>query len=113
MQQAPQQAPPPPPPPPDAPSLSGSRWSTAAGAAPVEPDFMVDLSLRESLERLAADREIVFMPTGARQDGKQVFSFGGVPLYLDPDKALVYARLGKAGFKPTSLRALVDAAASN
>ena len=103
---------PPPPPPPDAPSLSGSRWSTA-GAAPVEPDFMVDLSLRESLERLAADREIVFMPTGARQDGKQVFSFGGVPLYLDPDKALVYARLGKAGFKPTSLRALVDAAASN
>ena len=50
---------------------------------------------------------------GARQDGKQVFSFGGVSLYLDPDKALVYARLGKAGFKPTSLRALVDAAASN
>ena len=61
---------PPPPPPPDAPSLSGSRWSTA-GAAPVEPDFMVDLSLRESLERLAADREIVFMPTGARQDGNR------------------------------------------
>ena len=103
---------PPPPPPPDAPSLSGSRWSSSAGAAPVEPDFMVDLSLRESLERLAADREIVFMPTGARQDGKQVFSFGGVPLYLDPDKALVYARLGKAGFKPTSLRALVDAASN-
>ena len=71
-----------------------------------------DLSLRESLERIAAERELVFMPTGGRHDGKQLFSFGGVTLYLDPDKALVYARIGKQGFKPTSLRALVEAASS-
>ena len=37
-------------------------------------------------------------------------SFGAVLVYLDLEKQLVYARLGAAGFGPTSLRNLLEAA---
>ena len=69
-----------------------------------------ELSLRQSLEQLAAAHDLVCMPTGGRHEGKLVFSFGDVPVYVDPDKRLVCARLGGKAFQPTSLAALVEAA---
>ena len=33
-----------------------------------------------------------------------------MPVYVDPDKKLVCTRLGKGGYQPTTLAALVDAA---
>ena len=69
------------------------------------------MSLRETLERLAASRDLVFMPTGARHDGKQVFRFGGVPLFFDPDKRLLFAKLDEHGFKPVSIQRLLEKAA--
>ena len=68
------------------------------------------MTLRASLEALATSHELVFMPTGGRHDGKLVYSFGSVPVYVDPDKKIVCARIGKAAFKPTSLTQLVEAA---
>ena len=54
------------------------------------------------------------MPTSARQQGKLVFSFGDVPVYIDPDKKIMCARLSRAaGFKPTSLTELVEAATAS
>ena len=109
--------PPPPPPPPDemehaapppppprsaaAPGTYGaSRWAAGDG----------EMSLRETLEKLAASRDLVFMPTGARHEGKQVFRFGGVPLFFDPDKGLIFARLDTQGFKPASIQKLLEKA---
>ncbi len=48
------------------------------------------------------------MPLGTRHEGKAVFSFGGVAVYLDTDKKLVYARRADAkGFRPINLSQLV------
>ena len=54
---------------------------------------------------------LVFMPTGARHEGKQVFRFGGVPLFFDPDKGLIFAKLDTQGFKPASIQKLLEKAA--
>ena len=95
-------APPPPPRAPAAPGTYGaSRWAAADG----------EMSLRETLEKLAASRDLVFMPTGARHEGKQVFRFGGVPLFFDPDKGLIFAKLDTQGFKPASIQKLLEKAA--
>ena len=52
------------------------------------------------------------MPSGSRVDGKQVYSLGSVLLYFDPDKNVVFAKLGGEGFRPASLKQLlIDAAA--
>ena len=48
------------------------------------------------------------MPTGGRHDGKQVYSLGKLPLYIDPDKGLVYARISKDGFRPVTLRQALE-----
>ena len=96
---------PPPPPPPAAPPPP--RVAAHTPASLIGDD---EISLRESLEQLAAVHDLVCMPTGGRHDGKLVYSFGPVPVYVDPDKKIVCARLGKAPFQPTSLAALVEAA---
>jgi hypothetical protein len=94
-------APPPPPRAPAAPGTYGaSRWAAADG----------EMSLRETLEKLAASRDLVFMPTGARHEGKQVFRLGGVPLFFDPDKGLIFAKLDTQGFKPASIQKLLEKA---
>ena len=54
--------------------------------------------------------DLIMMPAGTRHEGKQVFRFGNVPVFFDPDKAVVYARLGSAGFKPCTLTQLVSSA---
>ena len=53
--------------------------------------------------------ESLFLDSG-RHDGKQLFTFGSIPVYLDPDKKLVYAKTPKRGFQPTSLSNLVQSA---
>jgi len=85
----------------------------SAGADAATPAALLgddEVSLRTSLEQLAASHDLLLMPTGGRHDGKLVFSFGDVPVYVDPDKKIVCARLGKGGFQPASLVALVAAA---
>lgn len=102
--------PPPAPPPEHGPSREGE----VDGAGLEEPAHSRadgEPTLREMLEQLAASQDIVFMPLSARHEGKQVFSFGGVSVYLDTDKELVYARHGGAkAFRPTNLRQLVTIA---
>ena len=85
--------PPPPPPPPPA-ILEGDD----------------EMSLRQSLEALATVHELVLMPTGMRHEGKQVFKFGEVPVYIDPVKKIVCAKVEGGKFQPTSLGALIEAA---
>eukprot|EP00965_Chrysotila_dentata_P219403 6191124-Pleurochrysis_carterae.AAC.1 len=113
----PSQEPPPPPPleedePPPPPDddmedaddsvLAGSRWAAN--------DDDEDMSLRETLDRLAASHDLIFMSTADRHDGRQIFLFGKVRVLLDPAKHLVYAKLDKRGFAPTSLAQLVKEA---
>ena len=97
------------------PAAGPDETTASASAAPPAEDGLGDeLSLRESLEHLAASHDLVFMPTSARQQGKLVFSFGDVPVYIDPDKKIMCARLSRAaGFKPTSLTELVEAATAS
>ena len=67
-----------------------------------------------SLEKLAEAHDLVFMPTGARHDGKLLFTFGRVPVYMDPDKHIVCARRPAAHrFEPISLSKLVEAATAS
>ena len=68
------------------------------------------MSLRQSLEALATVHELVLMPTGMRHEGKQVFKFGEVPVYIDPVKKIVCAKVEGGKFQPTSLGALIEAA---
>ena len=70
------------------------------------------MSLRESLERLASSHDLVFMPTSSRQEGKLVFSFGSVPVFIDPDKKIVYARRQGRRVPAREPRELVAAAAA-
>jgi hypothetical protein len=71
-----------------------------------EPTF------REVVEELARERDIVFQPrmgSNSTKDGKQVFLFGSLPLYLDGD---VVFCLMEAKWKPVSLDRLVEMAAA-
>ena len=55
------------------------------------------------------------MPTGGRHEGKVLFHFGNVPVYIDPVKKLVCAKRAGAsgGYQPTSLAKLVEAATAS
>mmetsp|Transcript_29930 Transcript_29930/g.91847 ORF Transcript_29930/g.91847 Transcript_29930/m.91847 type:complete len:750 (-) Transcript_29930:193-2442(-) len=103
----------PPPPPPDS-APARLHPHDAAGqheAGPRRARADGEPTLREMLEQLASSQDIIFMPLSARHEGKQIFSFGGVNVYLDTDKELVYARHGDIkGFRPTNLRQLVGIA---
>ena len=78
-------------------------------APPAAPSGGLDeeASLREILEHQAAERGLVFMPSSTRHEGKQVFLFGATPVFLDPDRKIVCARIGKAGYRPTTIGELV------
>jgi hypothetical protein len=113
--------PPPPPPPPPPPQAATAAAAAAGGGAAVDDD--AELSLRQSLEQLAAGAGLVFLPTSSQHEGKRVFLFGKVACFVDPDKKLVCARLpsqtaaggggmGGGGFQPTSLSKLVEAASA-
>lgn len=108
------EAPPPPPPPPEhEPGRCHDGVGDGAGleVEPARSRVDGEPTLREMLEQLAASHDIVFMPLSSRHEGKQVFSFGGVSVYLDTDKELVYARHGGGkAFRPTNLRQLVMSA---
>ena len=71
-----------------------------------------EASLREILEAQASQHDLVFMPSGSRHEGKQVFHFGSVPVYVDPDRKIVCARIGKASFRPTTIAELLSVATS-
>ena len=107
--------PPPPPPPEEEEEETQDEPEHALKSAPQaesrwQKDQDDEPSLRETLERLASMHDLIMMPAGTRHEGKQVFRFGNVPVFFDPDKAVVYARLGSAGFKPCTLTQLVSSA---
>ncbi len=68
--------------------------------------------LRETLEEFATSLGLVFMPLNARHDGLQLYSLGdGLQMYIDPSKALIFARMGKGGpFAQASLGELMQRA---
>jgi len=94
-------APPPPPPPPvEAGAAPGPEQPAAAPApassAPVPPPVAplkrqvqlgaatTKVTFKEALEQLAADNDIVFVPsTRQHPGGKQVYNFGSVPVVID------------------------------
>mmetsp|Transcript_26073 Transcript_26073/g.50629 ORF Transcript_26073/g.50629 Transcript_26073/m.50629 type:complete len:564 (+) Transcript_26073:266-1957(+) len=98
-----------PPPPPDD-DMEDADDSVLAGSRWAANDDDEDMSLRETLDRLAASHDLIFMSTADRHDGRQIFLFGKVRVLLDPAKHLVYAKLDKRGFAPTSLAQLVKEA---
>ena len=97
-------APPPPPrQPPPAPPFNRSAIPDAESS--------VDLSLREVLEKQAAEKGLLFMPSGGRHDGQLIFHFGTVPVILDTGKETVRARFNASmGFRPTTITELLETA---
>jgi tuftelin-interacting protein 11 len=69
-------------------------------------------TFREVVEEFARERDILFQPrmgSNARIDGKQIFLFGNLPVYLDSNVA--FSQQGN-DWRPTSLDALATKAAS-
>ncbi|KAG7373746.1 hypothetical protein IV203_012841 [Nitzschia inconspicua] len=69
-----------------------------------EPTF------RDVVEELARERDIVFQPrmgANATKDGKQVFLFGELPMFMEDDVVFCYI---DSSWKPISLDLLVERA---
>eukprot|EP01080_Neovahlkampfia_damariscottae_P006587 gene6587-10750_t len=65
-----------------------------------------DLSFRELLEQFAAEENILFEPKGTQKYlGKQLYLFGGVPLYIDNE--IIYAKKNQNNYEPVSLNELI------
>jgi len=63
-------------------------------------------TFREVVEEFAAEKEILFQPrmgSNATKDGKQIFLFGSIPVYLESDVVFVYQN---SDWRPTSLTQL-------
>jgi GC-rich sequence DNA-binding factor-like protein len=68
-------------------------------------------TFRDVVEEFARERDILFQPRmGAKalKDGKQVFLFGSVPIYIEGD--VIYANLQALDWRPTSLDQLMESA---
>ncbi|OEU06881.1 hypothetical protein FRACYDRAFT_252511 [Fragilariopsis cylindrus CCMP1102] len=75
----------------------------------VEPTF------RDVVEEFANDRGVFFQPkigVNARKDGKQIFLFGTLPIYLQDDVVFCYNKKDST-WKPVSLDQIIGIAASN
>jgi tuftelin-interacting protein 11 len=73
----------------------------------VEPTF------RDVVEELARERDVIFQPrmgANALKDGKQVFLFGPLPMYVDGDVVFCYK---DSSWKPVSLDQLVEMASKS
>ena len=73
----------------------------------VEPTF------RDVVEEFANDHGVFFQPkigVNARKDGKQIFLFGTLPIYLQDDVVFCYK---DSTWKPVSLDQITGIAASN
>ena len=65
------------------------------------------------MEEFAADKNVLFQPrmgSNATVDGKAVFLFGKIPIYLDSDVVFVYQN---SEWNPTSLGQLATLAQAN
>jgi len=71
-------------------------------------------SFKESVERIAAMNDIAFVPNfqRGRQDGKEVYSFGPVSIYLD-EGAVYYFRVEDSTWQPISLQDLIERGRQN
>ncbi|KAG7349995.1 GC-rich sequence DNA-binding factor-like protein [Nitzschia inconspicua] len=72
-----------------------------------EPTF------RDVVEELARERDIVFQPrmgANATKDGKQVFLFGDLPMFMEDDVVFCYI---ESSWKPISLDLLVERASKS
>ena len=71
-------------------------------------------TFRDVVEEFALERGILFQPRmGAKalKDGKQVFMFGNVPVYIEGD--VIYASQQGSDWRPISLDKLMDSAAAS
>ena len=71
-------------------------------------------TFRDVVEEFALERGILFQPRmGAKalKDGKHVFLFGSVPIYIEGD--VIYASQRGVDWRPTSLEQLMDSAAAS
>jgi hypothetical protein len=82
----------------------------------IEPTF------RQVLEEIATERNIIFQPrmgiTNGTKDGKQVFLFGNLPMYMDGDVVFCSTNRGggtssRNGWTPVSLDELIRLATSS
>jgi tuftelin-interacting protein 11 len=89
--------PPQPPTPSTVPITPAARQPTSSAAPPTRPSPAAtaatsttkEPTMRDVVARWAEDNDLVFMPQGRAHEGKQVYSFGSLAVYLDKD--LVYA----------------------
>ncbi|KAJ1635082.1 hypothetical protein T492DRAFT_968998 [Pavlovales sp. CCMP2436] len=72
------------------------------------------LSLLDAIGALAAEHDLAFAPKPGRRaqpGGQQVYALGGVSLFVDADKALVFARPASAEpWRPITLGTLLELA---
>nr|XP_054774972.1 tuftelin-interacting protein 11-like [Lytechinus pictus]XP_054774973.1 tuftelin-interacting protein 11-like [Lytechinus pictus] len=101
--------PPPPGPPPTAPpppSQPISKWNN-------EPVMVksstsgIPTTFKDLLERKAAESGILFAPTQRRQEGKTVYNFGHLLMYID--RGVSYVQQG-GDWTPTSIYTMIDMA---
>jgi hypothetical protein len=74
-------------------------------------------TFREVVEEYARERDILFQPRmgggNTTKDGKQVFLFGKVPIYLDANVAYAWQGAASGEWQPMSLDAIVQKALSS
>ncbi|XP_063065383.1 tuftelin-interacting protein 11 [Engraulis encrasicolus] len=78
----------------------GASGSTGVGSVPT--------NLKDLVQAKAAEKGIVFMPVvGRRHEGKQLYTFGRITIYID--RGVVFVQ-GERTWVPTSLQSLIDMA---
>lgn len=95
------------------PTISQAAEAPPARRKPVEVDDTDGMSFREIIEQFAAMNNMMFAPHARARavDGKRVFSFGTVSVYLD--NQAIFAQVDEAGSKvwrPISLQDLLSLA---
>lgn len=63
------------------------------------------LSFKEVIQQLAEENDILFIPTTKRHNGKQIYSFGSVFIFIDKD--LVFYQVGDNKWQPVSIEDLI------
>ena len=97
-----------------APALYQTHPSKMAATAKKSGPTLTQIStqapgLRDLVANLAEERGIVFMPTKRQHEHKQIYAFGDIQIFLEPQRDLIVAfRQGQ--WMPTTLERLVELA---
>ena len=90
--------------------LAGSKAAPAPSAT-ASRSSLAGLSMRDLVQRLAAERGLSFLPKANRAtaDGKSLYSLGGMTLYIEQDVVFV---LTNGKYAPMALDDLLQKAAA-